>query len=201
MAPLLRFTRTFDTTIEIGDVKIPIHVARLAKEQLEAVDEGWERLVVPPRGPNASSGSAPLDVAQAASVAAALTRITNWNASVAAERYTFFETMITNYITLDAGFIEDEGQPVGDVLRDLISAVLTENHLVELMRKNLNSPRGSAPGSELSIPARGGDGPGSTAASVTSSTTAGVADATDRSNAPDDARSSSGGPDDPTRVH
>ena len=215
MAPLLSFHKTFDTHIAIGDLQIPIHVARLAKSQLEELDEGWNRLVVMPRGsaPQPDANATPEE--QLAFVVAEADRLQAFNKGLEKERYEFFERVITAYITLDEGLIEDCGVSVTDgqgllklfhgrrdVLRDLLAAVITQNHLVELMRKNSNSPRASGPGSDRLSQARGGDAPEPTAASAASSTSAAPAPATDASDETDEGSpSSSGAPHEEPKVH
>jgi hypothetical protein len=181
MPPILSFSNTFDTTVALGDKAIPIHVSRITKSELEELDANWMRLVQMPRGTAAlPPGVSPED--KAAVEQAERDRLEKWNAETAKERFEFFAIAIERYVTVSAGIIEDCGRPVtkGEdlvrlfhglrgFLRDLVGAVITENHLAPVVRKNLKSPRASEPGSEASIPARGGDGQGPIAASAATS--------------------------------
>lgn len=202
MPPLLSFNRTFPAILAIGDVDVPIKVARLEKTALEELDEAWTRLIVAPRGTTPQPPETATPEEKRAHLDAERQRIDDWNKTVAAERYELFVAIITQHVTLEPGLIEDDGVAVTtgegllkifharkDVLRDLIYTVITKNHLTEVMAKNSNSPRGSVGGSEPSIPTRGGDAPGPTAASAARSSSAPAAAAT-ASSAPAEA----GGP-------
>lgn len=214
MPPLLTFNRTFDALLTIGETEVPIHVARLTRAQLDEIDEGWNRLIVAPRGSAPQPSESATTAEREAYLRAELDRFADWNKTVEKDRLAFFEEIIGRYVTVDAGLIEDCGQAVTDgagllkifhgrrdVLRDLISAVITKNHLTELMAKNSASPRAFDGGLAPLIPARGGDGQGSTASSAASSSTAESAAATDESSEPADASASSGEHDGATKVH
>lgn len=91
----------------------------------------------------------------------------------------FIESAIVEALTVDEGLIRDRGIWVTtgagfldvfharkDVLVTAVSVICAQNRLSEVIRKNLNSPRASEPGSGQSNPARGGDGQGRTAGNV-----------------------------------
>lgn len=185
MAPLLTFKRTFDTTIQLGDITVPIHVRRLQHGELEALVEAWDRLVVTPRGSTTLSATPTEEERRAEQQ-----RVDEWTRATQKDRDALFHESVSANITLDEGLIDDGG-PVTtgdglvkifhgrrDVLRDLTMLVITENRLTELLRKNSPSPRAFAPSSEASSPSRGGDAPGSTATNAGSCGTAGTGDAT-----------------------
>lgn len=181
MSPLLfEFHKTFDTTVAVGDKQLPIHIKRLSRAELDALRTEYDRVMVPPRGsaPVSAAAGSDAEVLRAAQQAEA-DRLADWNTKIADDRLRFFEQVIRDDITLDAGLIEDDGKAVTDgtgligvfyarrdVLRDLIAAVYVENHLGTLLRKNSNSPRDSGTGSAPSSQARGGDGPAPTASNV-----------------------------------
>jgi hypothetical protein len=188
MPPTFVFTDTFDTTIPIGDRALPIHIQRLSKAELEALDTQWTALMVVPRG----SADVPAMASEKAQAAAEARRVEDWSKSVEVERLKWFDATIREYITLDEGVMTDRGKSVTDgagligvfhgrkdVLGALVAAVVTENHLLELFRKNSSSPSGSGPGSPRKSPAGGGDVPALTAGSVGSSSSASRAAVTD----------------------
>lgn len=213
---LLTFKKTYDTKILIGDVEIPVHVQRLKKQELEALDEEWNTHCVLPRGsmPMPSDRHSPEFEAFAAAEAK---RIEDWFAEHKQAQDALFARAI-DYITLDADIIDDDGQSIRDgaglvrifhgrrdTLRDLTMLVLNENHLTGLFSKNSNSPRDSAGGSTTTpVPAHGGNRQEPTAESVANSGSASRADATgDRSSNDPDTPASSGArhDDEVKRIH
>lgn len=191
MPPLLSFKRTFNASIEIGDLVVSIHVARLDKAQLEEIDEGWDRWVQVPRGSVLPPVATASPQERIDFIHAERDRMKAWSDSVDKERFAFFESVLTRYVTIDEGLIEDSGVAVTDgqgflrifhgrrdVLRDLVGAVRDQNHLTDVMRKNLNSLRASEAGSAASDPARSGEKQGLTVANAAPSSSAAVAGAT-----------------------
>lgn len=165
--PLFDITDEFPTTIDVGDTKLPIKVKCFSRVEMEAFEKQWDSLLFP-------RGTAPLSDDEAAKLEAA--------------RLAFFEKSIRDAITLDEGLVRKRAKWITDgagfievfharkdVLSAAIVAIYKENKLGSVIRKNSNSPRVSEPGSEPSIPARGGEQQESTAASAEPSTTAAAA--------------------------
>lgn len=172
MPPVFEFTDHFDTTVTIFDRDLPIRIKRYSRAEADALyQRGLE--FQPPRGTAETD-----DERQA--------RIEKGTA--------YFHDVIADGITLAEGVVVDRGESVTtgaglvdlfryrqDVLATLAAAVVLENRVMPSLAKNWNSPRASAGGSEASIPARGGDKPGSTADAAANSGTAAIAAATDAS--------------------
>lgn len=191
MPALFAFKSTFNASIAIGDKTLPFHVKRLSRAELEAFQTDYERLAIVPRGSApAPAADAPLD--PSAIKAAEDARVAAWTKDTEAERVAFYEHVIRDYITLDAGLVsvcdKDVTDGAGlfeafisrkDVHFALVQAILTSNRLDDLFVKNLPSPRASDGSSGASIPSRGGDAQGSTAASAEPSGTAATGDATE----------------------
>lgn len=151
IVPIFDLKSTFDTAIDIGSDRLPIHIKRFSRAELEAFMKNWA-LFLETRGNEPASDE------------------------FKANRLRFYEDTIREAVTLDAGLIRDCGKDVVDgaglmgvfhsrvdVLSDLVAAVYIENRLGGVIRKNLNSPRASETGSVQSIPARGGERQGSIA--------------------------------------
>ena len=163
MTPLLVFTRTFETVIEIGDYKIPIHVKRLTKGELETLSEGWDKLIAFPRGGTSVPEKTATEAEKLAYINAESERLATFNREFDKERFAYF-TEALNYVSLDEGIIEDSGRPVvdgvgllrifhgrRDVLREFVACIIAMNRLTAICTKNLNSPLASASGSKASI--------------------------------------------------
>lgn len=191
--PLFNFGDTFDATVAIGDVALPIHVKRFSRAEIDDFEKKWAALVAAPRG------SAELTNAE--------------KATRESEQLAFFESSIRAYVTVDAGLLVNRHQPVTDgagvidmfyarkdVLSSFMAAIYVQNKLGGVIRKNLNSPRATDTGS-AHTQARDEGTSGSIAGSAEPSSTATPLGATDESASPEDAPVSSGKPDDPTRVH
>ena len=169
--PILDLKPHFDATVALGDAQVPIRVKRLTRAEWLEFKKHWDALMEAPRGDGTLSADA--------------------RAERDRLQLQFIEDTIVSAISLDAGHIRVNGEWVTsgdglvdvfyarlDVLTDLVAQVFVQHTLQPLLRKNSNSPRGSVPGSEQSIPTRGGDAPGPTAANAGSSSsapTAGVA--------------------------
>ncbi len=163
--PIFDIARHFDTVVTIGEAKVPIRVKRYTRGAWSEFKKKWDALMVTPRG------------------AAELTEV---EAEARNEQQlAFMEQTIVDAISLPEGYIRVNGEWVTtgdglidvffarqDVLTDLMGAVLVQNMLVPMLRKNSNSPRDSATGSEVSVPTRGGDRQGPTATSAESSSSA-----------------------------
>lgn len=191
--PLFNFGDTFDATVEIGDVALPIHVKRFSRPEIDDFEKKWAALVAEPRG------SAEQTDAQ--------------KAERATEQLAFFEASIRAYVTLKSGLLVNRNQAVTDgagvidmfyarkdVLASFMAAIFVQNKLGGVIRKNLNSPRATDTGSVLTQPRDEGTS-GSIAGSAAPLSTATPSDATDESASAEDAPVSSGKSDDPTRVH
>ena len=153
--PIFDIQRHFDALITIADQRLPVRVQRLTRTAWLEFKKQWDALMEQPRGD------------------AALTP--EQRAAREAQQLAFMEQTITDYITLDEGYVRVDGAWVTtgsglidafhtrvDVLTDLVAAVFIQNTLMPLFRKNLSSPRASVTGLDPSIPARGGDEQGPT---------------------------------------
>jgi len=195
-APIFDIGDHFDTTVRVGDRDVPIHIRRCSRTELKELRKQY-RSLLPQRG------------------AASLSEEDREQRDEA--RLAFTEQTIRDYISVDAGLLRDRGVDVttgaqlvemfaarADVLGEFMGAILVENGLETiLVRKNLNSPRASEPGSAPSIPARGGDKQGSTAGNAASSesATSGPATEVSAAAAADGPSSSGGRQDDALKVH
>jgi len=169
MPPVFEFRDYFDATVTIFDRELPLKIKRYPRDEADRLYQRSMELQ-PPRG----------------------TTETDDERQARRERSSMFlREVIADAISLDEGVVVDRGQSVTtgaglielfvhreDVLAALAAAVILENRVMPSLAKNLNSPRASAGGSEASIPARGGDKPGSTVESAASSGTAASAAAT-----------------------
>jgi hypothetical protein len=157
--PMFDLKDHFDATIPIGDAQLPVRIKRFSRAEMDAFEKRWNALIVPPRG----SAELPADETAAREAA----------------QLAFFEESIREAVTLDEGLVVDRGKAVTDgagligvfharkdVLSAFLVAIYTQNRLSGVLRKNLNSPHGSASGSAASTLASPGDAPVSTAASV-----------------------------------
>lgn len=195
MAPLFEFTNTFDSSITIGDVTVPLHVKRLSRAEVDAMEKSWAELMVAPKGSAAPGGHGPCAKCGAsADEQAEARRIEEWDTAVLKERLAFWESTIRECITLDDDLIINRGKSVTDgaglieifyarkdVLRALVTEVYLQNHLVGLLVKNSKSPSASATGSAPSTqegPAAAGSIPARTATNAASSNSAPAVDVT-----------------------
>jgi len=115
MAPLFVFDRVFDTRVTIADRTLPIHVKRLDRGELDALEASWASLMENPRGTAPDpmcAACAERIVDPVARLAANEERLRLWNEEIQGKRLALFEQVIRDYITIDAGLIEDCGQPV-----------------------------------------------------------------------------------------
>lgn len=204
--PLFKVGKTFNSKVDIEGVELPIHVRRLDRAGIDAIEKAWKEIMMQPRGSartTCETCTATLD--QKDLFALELERIAKWDASVHEERLAFFEQTIRDNITVDAGLIEVDGESVTtgagvleffysrkDVLRSFVLVVYAENHLSAVLAKNSKSPQGSDTGSEVSIPTRGGASQGSTVGNAESSEHAPSAGATDGNSSETDAPASRG---------
>jgi hypothetical protein len=173
--PYFDFTSHFDTTVPIGDVRLPIKIRRLERAELDVFMKGW-REYVERRG---QRDELPADERD----------------TFDTKRLAFMEQAIRENVTLDEGYIRDNGAWVitgdgliavfharPDVLTPILAQVHLQNHLTDVIRKNSNSPLASGTGSPVSAPMSGepvtGDGPASVASPAGSTDSAGNVDAT-----------------------
>lgn len=151
----------FDVDVAIGDVALPIHVARLS--QAEMIDLEMRAAAVSGlRGTAIKS-----DEEQRKDLA---------------DQLGFAEGLLARHVTLEPGLVRLNGawvttgadlfhvfRSADGALAACVGAVYQSNKLTAQMRKNWNSPRDSGAGSVPSIQPRGGDRPDSTASSAAAS--------------------------------
>jgi hypothetical protein len=128
MAALFSFGSTFDATVQIDGLPMPIHVTRLDRPTLAAFDAELQRLA-PPEA-----------------------ELETWDRETEAERRAFLDRSITEYVTLDAGILHEDGRAITagadvarifqrreDVLQALVTAIWRANHLIDLFSPQRNA--------------------------------------------------------------
>jgi len=156
-------------------VTMPIRVARMTRNVLEEIDDGWNRLCEPPRGSNEEAREA-------------------WATQIKNDQYSYLKDVVEKHVTLDAGLIDIDGVDVIDgeglvrafhsrldVLGALVTAVRSENRLGPTIAKNskslFDSATGLAPLTQEEATAAGSI-PERTATNAESSNSAPAVDAT-----------------------
>jgi len=195
LTPIFDIGSTFTTALTIGERSLPIHIKNMSRAELAEFKKGFD-LLFNPRGMVAAT-----DEEQAAAEKARAAYCDEW----IRQCVTLDEGVLRfkdRWVTDGAGFIE-VFHAREDVIASALIAIYNENHLSSVIRKNLNSPRDSGPGSLPSTSARGGDRPDSVAAPAAPSTSANPADAADNRASSADGPSSSGAiqPDGERSIH
>jgi hypothetical protein len=175
--PIFDLDDHFDVDVPIGDKRLPVHVKRFARAEMDAFEKKWQALIEP-------RGTSTLSEAE--------------KQEREAQQLRFFEDSIRDAITLDEGLLRDRGKWVTDgagiigvfhartdVLGEFLGRIYAQNKLSAYIRKNSSLPPDSGTGSDVSSQARGGDRPDSIAASAASSSSAPSAAATGVSDPPD----------------
>lgn len=166
----LKFYSIYRTAIDLGDEPLPINVKRLSPDDYDAFVVEFQRFTAP-RG--------------------TVERTPEELTAFDADRLVFFERTIREFVTVDPGALQMDDVDVVDgagllalfharldILVSILAQVYVQNRLAGVQKKTLNWPPASAPGSAASTAVPDGEQPAPTAASVESSSSVPIADAT-----------------------